>query len=170
MAIVLGIDPGLARTGWGVIEVNGSQHRHIDHGVLRTAAGLPKGQRLMSLYEQLDALVCRSKPDEAGLEKLFFARNSMTALPVAEARGVMQLCLAQNGVPYGEYTPLQVKQAVLGRGKAEKIQIQQIIKIIFRLDDIPKPDDAADALAIALCHAHYAPLNALAAAGRERHD
>ncbi len=170
MGIVLGIDPGLANTGYGLIEVAGNRHRHIEHGVLRTAAGQPKGKRFISLYEQLDAVIRKTKPDEAGIEKIFFARNSKTALLVAEAKGVILLCLAQNGIAFSEYTPLQVKQAVLGRGKAEKKQIQMIVKLIFRLDELPKPDDAADALAVALCHAHYSPIHALARAAQGRHD
>ena len=169
MRVILGIDPGLACTGFGILEIEGNRQKHIEHGVISTEAGQPRGLRLTTIYNTLDGIIHRFKPTEAGLESLFFAKNTKTAFAVAEARGVIQMCLSIRDVPCTEYTPLQVKQAVVGGGRAEKRQIQHMIKMIFRLSEIPKPDDAADALAIALCHANNSQMQWAIRSARTRH-
>ena len=151
--IVLGVDPGIATTGYGVVrEEHNGQFTALGHGVILTPKtdGLP--QRLKSLQMQLRALVTEWKPDEVAVEELFFATNAKTAIIVGEARGVILLTLFEAGVPISEYTPLQVKQAVSGYGAADKKQMQEMVRMRLNLTKIPKPDDAADALAIAMTH------------------
>lgn len=148
---ILGIDPGTATTGFGVIEVMGSQKTAIDFGVISTHKDLPMPQRLAEIYDDLVALIGRHQPDKIAVEQLFFARNVTTAITVGQARGVVLLAVAQAGLDVVEYTPLQVKQAITGYGKATKKQVQEMVKTLLKLEHLPKPDDAADALAIALC-------------------
>lgn len=152
--IILGIDPGIAITGYGVINFEGNKFKVIDYGAALTAAGQPLPERLQSLYNQLTRVIEQHKPNAFAIEELFFAKNVKTALTVGHGRGVSVLCAAQAGLDIFEYTPLQVKQALVGYGRADKKQIQQMTKVILNLNEIPKPDDVADALAIAICHAH----------------
>ena len=145
--IILGIDPGTTRIGYGVIEKDGPNLRHLGYGCLRVNSV----SRLLSTKEELFKLIKKYKPDKAVVEKLFFAKNVKTAISVSEARGVIMLCLQEKGIPTQELTPLEVKQGISGYGQAEKDQVQKMVKLILKLEDIPKPDDAADALAIAIC-------------------
>lgn len=152
--IVLGIDPGIAIVGYGVIEYRSSHFTTIAHGSIQTPAHTPPQQRLEQIFCELDALIKLYKPDDMAVEELFFNTNQTTAIEVAEARGVILLCGQRNGLRIAEYTPLQVKQAVVGYGRAEKAQVIEMVRIILNLQSAPKLDDTADALAIAVCHAH----------------
>ena len=154
--IILGIDPGLAIIGWGVIEAHRGQFRPIACGDIRTPAHTSVQSRLALIYTELARIIEKYRPDEAAVEELFFTNNITTGISVAEARGVILLSLYQHGVPVHEYTPMQVKQAVVGYGKAEKRQIIAMVTSLLRLGEPPKPDDTADALAIALCHGQAA--------------
>lgn len=151
---ILGIDPGTATTGWGVVQVEGGKLKVQSCGCILTPAKQNQAVRLAHIYSELDKIIKQTKPDILSIEKLFFINNIKTAMTVGEARGVCLLVAEQNKVPIFEYTPLQVKQALTGYGKAEKKQIQMMVKNILRLKEIPKPDDMADALAIAITHAH----------------
>ena len=153
--IILGIDPGTAITGFGVIRSSGTQRQLVDCGVITTHKDTPHSQRLAELYADLVELLRKHQPDIAAVEKLFFATNVTTAMTVGEARGVALLALEQAGVPIAEYTPLQVKQGITGYGKATKRQVQEMVKLQLKLTTLPRPDDAADALGIALTHAAY---------------
>jgi crossover junction endodeoxyribonuclease RuvC len=155
---VLGIDPGLAELGYGVIERAGPDRkiRWIEHGVICTSAGVPVALRLQTIYQRLTELIAAFRPDEVAIEQLFFASNVSTAMTVAQARGVAILASAQSGIPLGEYSPPQIKQAVTGSGKAAKRQVQLMVRAVLELPEIPRPDHAADALAVALCHLHHA--------------
>ncbi|SPF34138.1 component of RuvABC resolvasome, endonuclease [Candidatus Desulfosporosinus infrequens] len=157
--IILGIDPGTAIMGYGLIEQKGNHLSALAYSCWRTPAHTPLAERLLMLYQQIDPFLREHPPDHMAVEELFFNRNTTTALAVGHARGVVLLAGAQHGIPVYEYTPLQVKQAVVGYGKAEKNQVQQMVKGLLRLNEIPKPDDTADALAIAICHAHSFALN-----------
>ncbi len=159
--IVLGIDPGTAITGYGVITDRDSQPEVITYGAITTPADLALPNRLITIHREVLNLIDQYKPDQAAIEQLFFNKNVRTALAVGHARGVIMLALAEKNVPIYEYTPLEVKQAVTGNGRAEKKQIQEMIKILLELEKIPKPDDAADALAIAVCHFHSARFSTL---------
>jgi crossover junction endodeoxyribonuclease RuvC len=152
--IFLGIDPGTAIMGYGLIEQKGNHLKALTYSCWQTPAHTPLAERLLMLYEYIDAFLKKSQPDHMAIEELFFNRNTTTALSVGHARGVALLASAQNGIPVYEYTPLQVKQAVVGYGRADKRQVQQMVKGLLHLDQIPRPDDTADALAIAICHAH----------------
>jgi crossover junction endodeoxyribonuclease RuvC len=154
MRTILGLDPGLARIGYGLVGIEGSRYRHVAHGAIRTSAGTAVGARLQTIYEEIGRLVAAHRPTSAGIETLYFARASPSALQVAQARGVMLLSLESHGVPFAEYTPSQIKLAVLGRGagRAEKGQVQEIVRLLLGLKRVPEPYDAADALAIAVCH------------------
>ena len=152
--VILGLDPGTATTGYGVIRVLGNRFQMLEYGIISTPAKTPMEKRLEMIYDNLQELLQKWQPDQAAEEELFFNQNITTAITVGQARGVLLLCCAQNNVPLAEYTPLQVKQALVGYGRADKKQIQQMVKMFLNLADIPKPDDAADALAIAICHAH----------------
>jgi crossover junction endodeoxyribonuclease RuvC len=149
---ILGIDPGTGILGFGVIDTNGHQPRLVDAGVIRTPPHQPLPERLLTIYNELVLLADELKPQVMAVEKLFFSRNVTTAISVSHARGVVLLVGQQRAIPIFEYTPLQIKQAVTGYGKAEKKQIQEMVRIMLRLEDIPKPDDCADALATALTH------------------
>lgn len=152
---VLGIDPGLANTGFGVVDFVNGRYRMVSYGCITTKADEPHGQRLMKIYSNLCAVIDEFRPDEAGMETLFFARNATSAMSVAEARGVVTLCLAQHGIKLGEYQPNQIKQAVTGTTKADKALVEKYVKILLGLETEPKPDHAADALAGAITHLHY---------------
>ena len=151
---ILGIDPGFAIVGFGVVDYVGNKFSVVDFGVVTTKAGEDIFDRLKQVYDGISEIIARIKPDCVAIEELFFNTNTTTALKVAEARGILILAAMNAGIPVFEYTPLQVKQAVTGYGRADKNQVQQMIKILLNLEKIPKPDDAADALAIAICGAH----------------
>ncbi len=150
---ILGIDPGIGRTGWGIITVNGSQLTVNGFGCIETPAGMEIGRRLNDVYDQVVGLLDEYKPEGVGIEELFFNTNTKTAFVVGQARGVMMLAVAQRKLPLAVYTPLQVKIAVTGYGRAEKRQVGQMVKTLLKLDSIPKLDDTTDALAIAITHA-----------------
>lgn len=149
---IIGIDPGTARIGWGLIDGQKQQYSLLRYGCIETDKTKQAYHRLQEIYQEVYSLLQTERPDQVVVERLFFARNVTTALSVGQARGVILLAAAQANLPVFEYTPLQVKQTVTGHGRAEKSQIQQMIKLLLRLKDLPKPDDAADALAIALTH------------------
>jgi crossover junction endodeoxyribonuclease RuvC len=151
---ILGIDPGTATTGFGVIEKTGGKLKFVDAGVITTPPDMSMPSRLSEIYAGLNEIIATHRPDCMSVELLYFATNVTTAISVGQARGVVLLAAAEAGLPIGEYTPLQVKQAVTGYGKADKKQIQEMVKMILGLDGIPKPDDAADGLAIAITHAN----------------
>ncbi|GAB7386528.1 crossover junction endodeoxyribonuclease RuvC [Bacillaceae bacterium] len=153
---IIGIDPGIALVGFGVVEEKQGAIRAVQYGRIETEAHLATPARLKQIYDAVTELLRRYKPQVMAVEKLFFNRNVTTAFTVGQARGVIVLAAAEAEVPVYEYTPLQVKQAVVGYGKAEKRQVQEMVKMLLRLAEIPKPDDVADALAVALTHAHSA--------------
>lgn len=152
--IIMGIDPGFAITGFGVVKYEGNRFSVLDYGAVTTEASMKLSQRLLILNNRLEELIERYRPDAISIEELFFNKNIKTALTVGHGRGVAVLAAAKSGVDIFEYTPLQVKQSVVGYGRAEKAQIQQMVKAILNLPAIPKPDDVADALAVAICHAN----------------
>ncbi|MBR2320450.1 MAG: crossover junction endodeoxyribonuclease RuvC [Clostridia bacterium] len=153
--LILGIDPGYAIIGWGVIRFERGKYIPVDFGAITTNAGVPFNRRLEQIYDQLDELLDTHHPDAVAVEKLYFQNNQKTAIDVAQARGVTMLALQKHNVPVYEYTPLQVKSAVTGFGQAQKPQVMEMTKRLLRLKAVPKPDDTADALAIAICHAQY---------------
>lgn len=155
---ILGIDPGIAIVGFGFIDKIGSKLIPVQYGSIQTEAHTDPGFRLKDVYDATTQLIEKYKPDAMSIEKLFFNRNVTTAFTVGQARGVMILAGVQAGLSIAEYTPLQVKQSVVGYGKAEKHQVQEMVKILLKLSQVPKPDDVADALAIAICHAHSSSL------------
>ena len=151
---ILGIDPGVATVGFGVIDTERGKQRFVSCGVITTPAGTPLSSRLDRIYADLGELITTFNPDAAAVEELFFNTNITTGISVAEGRGVILLACFHAGVPIYEYTPLQVKSSVVGYGQAVKKQVQEMTRILLHLDAVPKPDDTADALAIAICHAH----------------
>ncbi|MBQ7381185.1 MAG: crossover junction endodeoxyribonuclease RuvC [Clostridia bacterium] len=151
---ILGIDPGLAIVGFGVLEYQGSRFRTLGYGSVQTPAGMPTEQRLVEIYRGIGELIDTYKPDCMSIEEIFFNTNQTTGIRVSEARGVILLAAAQKGLNIFEYTPLQVKQAVVGYGRAEKKQVISMVTMLLGLEKPPKPDDTADALALAICHAH----------------
>ncbi len=164
--IVLGIDPGLANTGYGVVERRGGRLVALDGGVIQTRAGVPQERRLTDIHAGVDALMREHHPDAVALEELYFGQNVRTAFAVGQARGVVMLVAGQHRVPCASYTPQQVKSAVCGSGRAEKDQVARMVKTLLALSEQPRPDHAADALAVAVCHANCAPLTlALAQVG-----
>lgn len=152
--IILGIDPGYAIIGYGVIGYEENRFCVLKYGAVTTNAGVKFTERLSCIYSDIDSIIKKCKPDAVAIEKLYFNTNTTTAIDVAQARGVILLAATHNNIPVFEYTPLQVKSAVTGYGRAEKKQVMDMIKNILKLEKIPKPDDTADALAIAVCHAH----------------
>lgn len=152
--IILGIDPGLAIVGWGVVDYSGSHFKVLGYGSIQTPAGMATEKRLTLIYDELSVIVKKFHPEHIAVEELFFNTNQTTGIRVAEARGVILLCAARNGLECFEYTPLQVKQSVVGYGRAEKKQVITMVTMLLGLKAPPKPDDTADALAIAVCHAH----------------
>ena len=155
---VLGIDPGLASIGWGIIDSSGTRHKHIDHGTISTGSKEQPERRLLSIYREITSLIEAFKPSGMGIETLFFKKNISSALPVAQARGVVLLAAAEQGIAVGEYSPVTIKQSVVGAGGAAKIQVQEMVRILLGLQDIPKPDHAADALAAAITFIHHGSL------------
>lgn len=151
---IIGIDPGYAIVGFGIIEYNKASFSTVQYGAITTPADMDFNSRLKVIYDDLSSILDSFKPDFLAIEKLYFTSNQKTAIAVAEARGVTLLAARQRDIPIYEYTPLQVKQSVTGYGKAIKKQVQEMTKRILNLPEIPKPDDTADALAIAVCHAH----------------
>ncbi|MBE6603094.1 MAG: crossover junction endodeoxyribonuclease RuvC [Ruminococcaceae bacterium] len=152
--IILGIDPGLAIVGWGVVEYRAGKFKPLGYGAIRTPAGVRTEERLVGIYRDLNTIIDHFHPEEMAVEELFFNTNITTGIRVAEARGIVLLCGEQKGLRISEYTPLQVKQAVVGYGRAEKKQVMTMVTSLLGLKETPKPDDTADALAIAVCHAH----------------
>lgn len=149
---VFGIDPGYAIVGCGVVDCAGGKYKMIDYGAITTPAGMEMGQRLLTIYDQLDIALDKYKPEAVAIEQLFATHNQTTVMGVAQARGVILLCCQRHGLPVYEYTPMQVKMAVVGYGGAEKHQVMEMTRNLLSLRELPKPDDAADALAIAICH------------------
>lgn len=157
--LVLGIDPGTAITGYGLVEQSETGNLSaVAYGVIRTASKQALSDRLSKLYDALQEIILLHRPDSGAVEKLFFQKNAKTALSVGHARGVALLTLAQSGLQVYEYTPLEIKQAITGYGGADKRQMQWMVKTILNLSELPQPDDAADALAVAICHIHSAKL------------
>jgi len=152
--LIMGVDPGTAITGFGLVRYNGSRFVLVDCGCIRTSSKTPLSERLHFLYRELVDIIRRHKPEEFAVEELFFNKNAKTALAVGHGRGVAMLAAASSGMPVFEYTPLQVKQSVAGFGRAEKTQVQFMVKTILALPAAPEPDDVADALAVAICHGH----------------
>ena len=152
--IVIGIDPGVARLGYGVIHVDKGAITPLCYGCIETKAGRRQAERLLEIYTEIMALFARYPPDCLAIEKLFFTKNVTSAMSVSEVRGVILLAAEQRHLPVEEYTPNQIKQAIAGSGRADKAQMQEMIRRLLHLDEVPKPDDAADGLSIALCHIH----------------
>ncbi len=159
--IIMGIDPGIATIGYGVITYEGNRFGVIDYGAVTTKAGMKLSDRLRNIYEDINILIERFRPDAFAVEELFFNTNVTTGISVAHGRGVIVLAAAVQNLPIYEYTPLQVKQSVAGYGRADKAQVQRMVKSLLGLSSVPKPDDTADALAIAICHAYNAGYQAL---------
>ncbi|HOJ78827.1 MAG TPA: crossover junction endodeoxyribonuclease RuvC [Bacillota bacterium] len=159
--VILGIDPGTAITGYGIISHQGNHLKKIGVGVIRTSPQQDMSLRLKVIYDEMHSLIAKYQPEVIAVEELFFNKNVRTALAVGQARGVIMLAAANSGLDIVEYTPLQVKQAVVGYGRAEKHQIQEMVRMLLCLPEVPKPDDAADALAVAICHAHSRKVNNL---------
>ncbi len=156
---IIGIDPGYALLGYGLVDSNNYKLEVVDYGVISTASRMPFEQRLLAIYNGTQQLLRRYKPDAMAIEELFFSRNTTTAISTAEARGVVILAAAQENIPMYEYKPSQVKNAVTGYGQADKKQVQFMVKTLLKLKEIPKPDDAADALAVAIAHANHGKNN-----------
>jgi crossover junction endodeoxyribonuclease RuvC len=154
--VILGIDPGLATVGYGVVRSESSVLRALDYGTINTPAGMPMPQRLERIYQGMTQLIEAYQPDHISFEELFFYHNVTTAIAVGQARGVLVLGGQQSGRPLYEYTPMQIKQSVCGYGHADKKQVQQMVRVLLCLNKTPQPDDAADALACAICHANTA--------------
>lgn len=150
--VIIGIDPGTATTGYGIIRAKGKEHKCLDYGTIDTSSQWKPEDRLQKIGEGISGLLTKYNPTVMAIETLFFFKNAKTVIPVSQARGVILMFAAQKGLPVYEYTPLQAKMATVGYGRAEKKQVQEMVKILLGLDDIPKPNDAADALAIAICH------------------
>lgn len=161
--LIVGIDPGTATTGFGLVRDTVAGIEVVDYGVIITPASERPENRLLQLSNELNRIMLLYQPKSAAVEKLFFQRNVSSAISVGQARGVVLLVMAQNSIPVNEYTPLEVKQAVTGYGGADKNQVQQMVKALLGLQSIPKPDDAADALAIAICHLHSMKITGLTA-------
>lgn len=159
--IIFGIDPGIAIVGYGVIEYKGNKFRVIDYGSIQTSSEYSFPVRLKRVYDEICRLLEKYNPDVLAIEELFFNKNAKTAIAIGQARGVLILAAINKGMEVYEYTPLQVKQGVVGYGRADKRQIQEMVKILLNLDEIPKPDDVADALAVAICHAHSGNFSSL---------
>ena len=155
MKTILGVDPGIATVGFGVIRADGNKQELVQCGAITTPAGLPLSERLQSIYHDMLELIDTFAPDAISIEELFFNTNLTTGISVAHGRGVILLAGQEKGIPMFEYTPLQVKQAIAGYGRAEKKQMMEMVRRLLNMKETPKPDDAADALAIAICHARY---------------
>lgn len=149
---ILGIDPGTGILGWGLIEMSGQKVTPLKYGCVRTPTNHPKMDRLIHIFRSLSDIIEKNKPDEVAIEELFFFKNQTTVISVAEARGVAIVAALQFDIPVFEYTPLQIKQALTGYGRADKKQMQEMVRVVCGLKECPQPDDAADAIAIAICH------------------
>lgn len=151
----MGIDPGTATTGYGLVRMN-SDHEleEVDHGVVTTPSDWEESKRLLYIYRTLKEIVDRYQPDSCAVENIYFQRNVRTAIKVGQGRGAALIAIATYNLPLGEYTPSEIKQAVVGYGNADKNQVQQMVKLLLHMDELPQPDDAADALAVAICHLH----------------
>lgn len=152
---ILGIDPGYAIVGYGVVDYQKTRFRTVGYGAITTSPGIPFPRRLKDIYDDMQSVIKKYQPDELSIERLYFNTNTTTAIDVAQARGVIVLAAENANIPISEYTPLQVKQAITGYGKAEKRQVMEMVKSFLNLEKVPKPDDTADALALAICHGHY---------------
>ncbi len=152
---VLGIDPGSETTGYGLIDTDGKRHQLVEYGTIRSRRGASFAQRLLNIEEQLQRLIEKFRPDVVAVEEAFYAVNVKSALKLGHVRGVALLVAARAGLPIYEYSPLEVKSATVGYGRAEKHQVQQMVRVILKLPKVPEPHDAADALAIAICHIHH---------------
>ena len=160
--LAIGIDPGTAITGYGLVrEEQDGKLSVVDYGVIQTSTEYEMPERLVQLYSNLREVIDLHKPESGAVEKLFFARNVRTALSVGQARGIAMLALAKSGVALSEYSPNEIKQAVAGYGRADKVQVQRMVQALLELNEIPQPDDAADALAVAICHLHSARMHSL---------
>ena len=159
--VVLGIDPGTATTGYGLVREIEGELQLVACGVVETPAGQPLPVRLQTIYCELRSLIERHRPAAAAVERLFFSRNVRTAMSVGEARGVALLALADAGLDIGEYDPMAIKQAVTGYGGADKRQVQEMVRALLKMDEVPRPDDAADGLAVAICHLHAMRLRSM---------
>ena len=155
---ILGVDPGLASTGWGLVEFSGGRLQYIAHGCIETQPDLPRGERLFFIYRSFLKILEDHRPLEAAMEKLYFGKNISSAMSVAEARGVLYMAMTQHGLPVLELTPNAIKKAIVGVVKAEKNQVQEMVRFLLGLTEIPKPDHAADALGAAICAVHETPL------------
>lgn len=153
---ILGIDPGFAITGYSIIDYTGNKFELVDSGAVTTKAGVSFPLRLTKIYNDLNDVISQYNPDAISVEELFFNQNVKTAINVAQARGVVLIIGCKNNIPTFEYTPLQVKQAVTGYGRADKVQVQKMVKSILNVQEIPKLDDITDSMAVAICHAHSA--------------
>lgn len=158
---VLGIDPGYAIVGYGVIDYNQSRFKVVDFGAVQTKASAPFSERLQLIFETLIKVIDACQPEVMAIEKVFYNTNAKTVIDVCQARGVIVLAAQLKGLEIFEYTPLQVKQSVVGYGRADKKQVQEMTRVLLKLDAVPKPDDTADALALAICHAHSSSVNSL---------
>ena len=152
---ILGLDPGTASTGYGIIDSNDGRLTVVTFGVIKTPAGESASSRLQTIYNELNSLIAQYQPDSAGVEELFFGRNITSAISVGQARGVLLLALANANIPIGEYSPPKIKDTVTGYGKADKAQVQLMVCNLLDLEETPRPDDAADGLAVAITHYHY---------------
>ena len=152
--VIFGIDPGYAIVGCGIVRYERNEFKLLGYGAVTTHKDMPFNQRLKKIYDGITELINKFNPDAISIERLYFNTNQKTAIDVAQARGVIVLAAEQAGIPIYEYTPLQVKQSIVGYGRAEKVQVQEMTRMFLHLDKIPKPDDAADALALAICHGH----------------
>ena len=159
--LILGIDPGTAITGYGLVKGEDDDLTLVVYGTITTSSDWPQPERLQRIYQELTAVIEDWQPTAVAVAELFFSKNVRTALSVGQARGVVLLAAANAGLPIHEYTPLQVKQAIVGYGRATKDQVQQMVKMLLALDSVPQPDDAADAIAVAICHIHSAKLTAM---------
>lgn len=151
---IIGIDPGYAIMGWGILDLKGNKFSIVDYGSITTDAGVDAAKRLQHIYAELGAIIAKYEPEEAAIEELFFNNNAKTVILVGEARGIAVLACANAGLEISEYTPLQIKQALVGYGRADKKQVQAMVKAILNLKEVPRPDDTADAVAAAICHGH----------------
>ena len=151
---IIGIDPGYAIMGWGILDLKGNKFSVVDYGSITTDSGVEAPKRLQHIYAELGAIIAKYQPEEAAIEELFFNNNAKTVILVGEARGIAVLACANAGLEISEYTPLQIKQALVGYGRADKKQVQSMVKAILNLKEVPKPDDTADAVAAAICHGH----------------
>ena len=157
---VLGIDPGSLKSGFGIVDKHQGDLEPVEYGVIRTNPNAPLAQRLLKISTRLQELIQEYQPDEFAVEDVFVAKNAKSSLKLGQARGAILLTAAQAGLDVAEYTPLEVKQSVVGYGRADKTQVQQMVKVLLKLREIPQPDDAADALAIAICHHHSMKMRA----------